>query len=171
MIATHGMHIETFNTASRDDAIAAIKPCLDIARWIDVIVDARPYVDVDALLQHARSAAEPFMQAEIDAALAHHPRIGERARGSGDEAKFSSAEQAGLGAASHAVEDALRQGNLDYERKFGRVFLIRAVGRDRAEILAELRRRMHNDTATELREIGGQLREIALGRLRAIFGD
>ena len=107
MIATHGMHIETFNTASRDDAIAAIKPCLDIARWIDVIVDARPYVDVDALLQHARSAAEPFMQAEIDAALAHHPRIGERARGSGDEAKFSSAEQAGLGAASHAVEDAL----------------------------------------------------------------
>jgi 2-oxo-4-hydroxy-4-carboxy-5-ureidoimidazoline decarboxylase len=164
------MHIDSFNAASRDDAIAAIKPCLDIARWIDAIVDARPYAGIDALLQHARSVAEPFTQAEIDGALAHHPRIGERARGSGMEARFSSAEQAGLGAASHAIEDALRQGNFDYESRFGRVFLIRAAGRNRAEILAELRRRLHNDTATELREIGGQLREIALGRLCAIFG-
>jgi hypothetical protein len=30
---------------------------------------------------------------------------------------------------------------------------------------------MANDSAAELREIAGQLREIALGRLRAIFGD
>lgn len=52
---------------------------------------------------------------------------------------------------------------------FGRVFLIRAAGRDRAELLAELRLRLRNDTATELREIGGQLREIALGRLRSVF--
>ncbi|MGH8090003.1 MAG: 2-oxo-4-hydroxy-4-carboxy-5-ureidoimidazoline decarboxylase [Rudaea sp.] len=169
VIATHGMHIETFNAASRDDAIAAIKPCLDIARWIDTIVDARPYADVDAVLRHARIAAEPFTQAEIDGALAHHPRIGERARGGGMEARFSSAEQAGLGVGSQAIEQALHQGNRDYENRFGRVFLIRAAGRDRAEILAELRRRMHNDTAAELGEIGGQLREIALGRLRAVF--
>jgi 2-oxo-4-hydroxy-4-carboxy-5-ureidoimidazoline decarboxylase len=166
----HGMHLETFNAASRDDAIAAIKPCLDIARWIDAILEARPYAGIDALLQRARVAAEPFTQAEIDGALAHHPRIGERARGSGMEARFSSAEQAGLGAASHAIEEALRQGNLDYESRFGRVFLIRAAGRDRGEILAELRRRMRNDAVTELREIGTQLREIALGRLRAVFG-
>ncbi len=163
------MRIEDFNTATRDDAIAAIRPCMDIARWIESIVDVRPFADVDAVLQHARVAAEPFTQAEIDGALAHHPRIGERARGSSAEARFSSAEQAGLGVASHAIEDALRQGNLDYESRFGRVFLIRAAGRDRAEILAELRRRMRSDTATELREIGGQLREIALGRLSAVF--
>jgi 2-oxo-4-hydroxy-4-carboxy-5-ureidoimidazoline decarboxylase len=167
----HGMRIETFNDAPRDTAIAAIKPCLDIARWTDAIVDARPYADIDALLQHARVAAEPFTQTEIDGALAHHPRIGERARGSGAEARFSSAEQAGLGAGSHGIERALRQGNLDYENKFGRVFLIRAAGRDRAEILAELRRRMRNDAVTELRETAGQLREIALGRLHAILGQ
>ncbi|HEY7872114.1 MAG TPA: 2-oxo-4-hydroxy-4-carboxy-5-ureidoimidazoline decarboxylase [Rudaea sp.] len=163
------MRIETFNAASREDAIAAIKPCLDIARWIDAVVDARPYAGIDALLRQSRNCAEPFMQAEIDGALAHHPRIGERARGSGAEARFSSAEQAGLGASSLDIEQALRQGNLDYERKFGRVFLIRAAGRDRAGILGELHRRMRNDTATELREIAGQLREIALGRLRATF--
>jgi len=164
------MRIETFNTAPRDEAVAAIRPCLDIRKFIDAIVDARPYADIDALLQHARIAAEPFTQAEIDGALAHHPRIGERARGSSTEAKFSTAEQASLGESGRDIEQALRQGNLDYEEKFGRVFLIRAAGRDRAEILAELRRRMGNDSATELREIAGQLREIALGRLRSVFG-
>lgn len=162
------MEIETFNAASRDDAIAAIRPCLDISRWIDAIVDARPYTSIDAVLQCARSAAEPFTQAEIDGALAHHPRIGERASGSSSaEAKFSSAEQASLGTSNHDIEHALRQGNLDYEKRFGRVFLIRAAGRNRDEILAELHRRMRNDTATELREVGEQLREIALGRLRS----
>ena len=165
------MRLQTFNDAFRDDAITAIRPCLDIARWIDAIVDARPYPDSEALLQHARIAAEPFTQAEIDGALIHHPRIGERARGGGAEARFSSAEQAGLGTTSHDIESALQQGNLDYERKFGRVFLIRAAGRDRAEILAELRRRMRNNATAELREIADQLREIALGRLRTILGD
>lgn len=163
------MRIETFNDASRGEAIAVIRPCLDIPRWIDALVDARPYADIESLIECARSAAEPFTQVEIDGALVHHPRIGERARGSSAEAQFSSAEQAGLGASNHDIEQALHQGNLDYENQFGRVFLIRAAGRDRAEILAELRRRMHNDSATELREIAGQLREIALGRLRAIF--
>lgn len=163
------MRIEDFNAATRDDAIAAIKPCLDIPRWIHAIVAARPYAGIDAVLQHARVAAEPFTQAEIDGALAHHPRIGERARGGGAEARFSSVEQAGLGASSFDIEQALRQGNIDYEDKFGRVFLIRAAGRDRAEILAELRRRMHNDSTSELRIVAEQLREIARGRLRAIL--
>ena len=165
------MRIGTFNDAPRDAAIAAIRPCLDIARWIDAVVDARPFVSTDALLQFARAAAEPFSEAEIDGALAHHPRIGERARSSSAEAQFSSAEQAGLGASSHAIEQALHQGNLDYERKFGRVFLIRAAGRDRAEILAELQRRMDNDPQRELPIVAGQLRQIALGRLRTILGE
>ncbi len=164
-----GMRIDTFNAAPRDEAIAAIRPCLDIARWIDAVVQARPYSSIDALLEQARRAAEPFTATEIDGALAHHPRIGERASGSGAEARFSAAEQAGLGAGSEQIERALRQGNIDYEQRFNRVFLIRAAGRDRAEILAELRRRMDNDAQHELLEVAAQLREIACGRLRAIF--
>ncbi|MBS0571374.1 MAG: 2-oxo-4-hydroxy-4-carboxy-5-ureidoimidazoline decarboxylase [Proteobacteria bacterium] len=165
------MRIVQFNRANRAEAIAAVRPCLDIPRWFEVIVDARPFASLDALLDLARRAAEPFTQSEIDAALTHHPRIGERAQGSGAEARFSTVEQAGLGASNGDIEHALRAGNLDYEEKFGRVFLIRAAGRDRAEILAELRRRMASDPATELREIAGQLREIALIRLRAILVD
>src|SRR5690625_965733 len=101
------MKLEQFNTASRADAIAAVRPCMDIARWIADIVDARPYASVAALLAQGETAANPLQPAEIDAALAHHPRIGERAQGDGAEASMSAAEQAGLGDSSAELEQAL----------------------------------------------------------------
>ena len=75
------MHLEQFNSASRTEAAEALRPCLDIPRWIDELADARPYPGLAALLEAGRRAANPFTPAEIEAALAHHPRIGERAPG------------------------------------------------------------------------------------------
>ena len=46
---------------------------------------------------------------------------------------------------------ALAEGNREYEKRFDRVFLIRAAGRSSAEILAELHRRLGNDDETERR--------------------
>ncbi len=51
------------------------------------------------------------------------------------------------------------------------MFLIRAAGRSRAEIFAELTRRMELDDAAELAVVGEQLREIALLRLERMFAD
>lgn len=165
------MTLEDFNTAERDQAMAAVRPCLDIPRWVEAVVDERPYADTAALLAQARAAAEPFDQREIDGALAHHPRIGERASGSGAEARMSAAEQASLGDSSAALEQALAAGNADYERRFDRVFLIRAAGRSRSEILAELERRMAHTEDQELVVIGDQLREIAVLRLEGVINS
>ena len=123
------MHLEQFNATGRTEAADALRPCLDIRRWIDEVADARPYATIEALLDAGRGAANPFTPAEIDAALAHHPRIGERAAGNSTEARLSQSEQAGLGEADAAVAEALAEGNRAYEEKFGQVFLIRAAGR------------------------------------------
>ncbi len=64
------------------------------------------------------------------------------------------------------VARALAAGNAAYERRFDRVFIIRAAGRDAPEVLAELDRRLGNDDAAERAETVAQLREIALVRLR-----
>ena len=56
-------------------------------------------------------------------------------------------------------------GNAAYEERFGRVFLIRAAGRDADQILGELDRRLQNDDATERAETVDNLRQIALLRL------
>jgi 2-oxo-4-hydroxy-4-carboxy-5-ureidoimidazoline decarboxylase len=65
----------------------------------------------------------------------------------------------------------LAEGNAAYERRFRRVFIIRAAGRSRAEILAELNRRLQLDDTTELLIVGEQLRDIALLRLEKLFGQ
>ena len=163
------MQLEQFNDADRADVAALLRPCLDIQRWIDEVADARPYADVDSLLHAGRRAADPFRPAELDAALAHHPRIGERAAGTSTEARLSAAEQAGLGGENPAVAAALASGNRAYEQKFGQVFLIRAAGRSREEILAALNLRLGHTPEQEKRIIGEQLREIAVLRLEGLM--
>ena len=58
-----------------------------------------------------------------------------------------------------------------YEAKFGRVFLIRAAGRSRPEILAELERRLRLDPETEIMIVGSELRDIALLRIPQLFSE
>ena len=164
------MHLEQFNAAGRTEAGDSLRPCVDIQRWIDELADARPYSSLDALLTAGRDAADPFAPAEIEAALAHHPRIGERAQGDSAEARLSQSEQAGLGVADAAVAVALAEGNRVYEEKFGQVFLIRAAGRSREEILAALNTRLAHTPEEEQSIIGQQLREIAVLRLEGLMG-
>lgn len=162
------MNLQDFNTSAANEAAAILRPCADIDRWIQGIVDHRPYAGVDALLSRAETVANPFSPAEVDAALAHHPRIGERAEGRSAEAELSRGEQSGVDAGS-ATAILILEGNKAYEQKFGRVFLIRAAGRSAEDILSELDRRRENDAQAESAEVAGQLREIALLRLDGLF--
>lgn len=163
------MLLEDFNAAGRPEAAAALRPCLDIGRWIEELVDSRPFGSTGRLLDAARRAAEPFTAAEVEAALAHHPRIGERAAGNSTEARLSQSEQAALGTPDPAVAAAIAQGNRSYEDKFGQVFLIRAAGRSREEILSALTARLAHTPEEELAVIGQQLREIAVLRLEGLI--
>ncbi len=86
----------------------------------------------------AREAADPLTAEEVEGALAHHPRIGERAAGSSAEASLSRSEQAGL-QTSDDVSARLEAGNRAYEERFGRVFLIRAAGRSSEELAGRAR--------------------------------
>lgn len=159
------MELDTFNDLAPAAAADVVRPCADVASWIDALVAGRPYDDLGSLLTFAEAAAASWGAAEIDAALARHPRIGERASGSGAEAAMSGVEQSGIG----GRERALAEGNRVYEQTFGRIFLIRAAGRTADEVLEQLTLRLDNDPATELGVVACQLREIALLRLEGMF--
>lgn len=166
------MLIEDFDTAEPATAAAVVRPCADIPRWIDAIVGGRPYRETSALLEAADAAAREWSPAEIEAALAQHPRIGERPTGNDAESVASRAEQSTAAASDAATLAAIRDGNAAYEARFDRVFLIRAAGRGADEILAELTRRMANTPAAEEREVAEELRQIAMLRLQqAVTSD
>ena len=143
--------------------------CLHVPRWVDEVAAAGPYRSVAALVEQARASATPLSPAEIDQALADHPRIGERAVGSGQAQQFSQDEQASSASADERLAAELAAGNRAYEEKFDRIFLIRAAGRSRAEILAELRRRLELDPDTEQQQVGAELRDIAVLRIPQLF--
>lgn len=166
--ADHPMELSYFNSLEAENASTLLRPCLDVERWIDTIVANRPYASLEELVDHAKNAAAPLQNEEIDSALAHHPRIGERAQGGSTEATLSRDEQSGLNL-EDSIMVALNAGNKNYEDRFDRVFLIRAAGRSSEQILAELDRRLENDEATEIREVGEQLQQIAALRLSALF--
>ncbi len=143
--------------------------CLHVPRWVDDVLAHAPFASLDALLTVAAEAATPLSAAEVDEALADHPRIGQRSSGTGAAASFSRAEQASSHSEDAELAARLAAGNAAYEAKFGRVFLIRAAGRTRPEILAELERRLRLDPTEEVALAGTELRDIALLRIPQLF--
>ena len=148
-----------------DDLRAALLACLAVPRWADEVAGQAPFASAAALIDAARAAATPLPRREIDQAMAQHPRIGEKPTGDSQAAGFSRAEQASVDADDAGLAAAIAEGNRAYEERFDRVFLIRAAGRSRREILAELHRRLGLDDTTEAAIVGSELRDIALLRL------
>ncbi|MEO3936990.1 2-oxo-4-hydroxy-4-carboxy-5-ureidoimidazoline decarboxylase [Dermatophilaceae bacterium Soc4.6] len=166
-VAAPTVSLASFNAWDRAVAAAFIRPCLDVDRWVNTVVDGRPFAEVADLAQVAAQAATALSHDEIEAAMSHHPRIGESPSGTSREATLSQGEQSGL-QVDDELSRRLRQGNAAYERRFGRVFLIRAAGRSASEIVALLETRLGHDDATEERVVGQQLGEIAVLRLQAL---
>ncbi|MFT4305605.1 MAG: 2-oxo-4-hydroxy-4-carboxy-5-ureidoimidazoline decarboxylase [Microbacterium sp.] len=165
------MQLAEFNALSEAEATGVVTVWAAIPGWVDAVVAGRPYRSVDALVSYAGELAAVWSRTDLDVALAHHPRIGEKASGSDAEAAASRSEQASMAAAADEVTAAIAAGNAEYEARFGRVFLIRAAGRSPEEMLAQLRRRLGNDDETEAREATAQLAQIALLRLSGTVLD
>lgn len=129
--------------------------CLASRRWARAVAGgASPDAAMDELTD------EEWLEA-----MRAHPRIGER----GGDAPASSEREQGraMGAPAHTLAELAAE-NRRYEERFGHVFLIFASGRGADEILAELRRRMGNDRATELQEAKRELRRIAHLRMEGL---
>lgn len=162
------MELELFNTASRDVVRPALLACAAVPRWVDAVLAGRPYAEKTAVVRAADGAGRQFTEAEIDLALAAHPRIGERAGGETTEAVWSQREQSGVVMDPDTVQ-SLAAGNREYEKRFGRVFLICASGLTAAEVLGNLRERLVNDPQAEAAVVADELRRIALLRLERVL--
>ncbi|QVQ51813.1 2-oxo-4-hydroxy-4-carboxy-5-ureidoimidazoline decarboxylase [Spiractinospora alimapuensis] len=142
--------------------------CLNVERWVEALLAERPYTDRPALFDAADRHARGVTDDEVDAALARHPRIGEKARGSGQESAWSRGEQARFGSTGGSTasgEDEFQRAQVAYEARFARIYLVCASGRTREDLLGDLRSRLDNDPATERRVVADELRKIALLRI------
>jgi 2-oxo-4-hydroxy-4-carboxy-5-ureidoimidazoline decarboxylase len=161
--------LDRFHALGDEAGRAALHACCASPVWVSRVWDGRPYRSRAELLDAAESACRQLDDAELDRALAGHPRIGDRATGTGTEARWSRQEQASVSDADAGTREELVARNREYEERFGHVFLIRAAGRSGAEMLAELRRRLGNDPETERREVVEQLAQITRLRVERLL--
>ena len=165
------MRLDQFNAAPAAGITSALLTCCDVPAWAATVRDGRPYPDVESALDTADKAARELSPADVDRALAAHPRIGQRAPQVGQDAReaaWSRQEQSAVARDGDTVA-ALEAGNRAYEERFGRVFLICATGLSADEVLSELHWRLANDAASEAAVVAEELRKIALLRLRKVL--
>jgi allantoicase len=171
-------------TQAEDELLA----CCGSRTWAASMAAARPFAETTTMAATADRIWDALGPDDWLEAFAAHPRIGERhepgavaAPGAGrserprgasrpaDGEVWSEAEQAGVGDADTGVLAALAEGNREYERRFGHVFLISASGRKADEILAALHQRLDNDPEVELGVAAAEQRAITRLRLEKLL--
>jgi 2-oxo-4-hydroxy-4-carboxy-5-ureidoimidazoline decarboxylase len=144
----------SLNEMTPDDARAAFLRCCGSRRWAEAMTARRPYLSREALFQAAEEIDAQLTRADWLEAFAAHPRIGDLEalrKQFASTASWCSSEQAGVTEADEKVLRDLAQGNREYERRFGYLFIVCASGKSAAEMLAILRARLENQEEEELR--------------------
>jgi 2-oxo-4-hydroxy-4-carboxy-5-ureidoimidazoline decarboxylase len=159
--------LERLNALPAELARRQLLACCSSARWAEEVASGRPFASADEIIARSDAAVAGLTQADLEQALAGHPRIGDRSRAGA--AAWSRQEQAGVAAADQAIVRALADGNEAYERRFGHIYLVCATGRSGAELLALLRERLRNDPAGEWDAVRRELGKINRIRLRKLL--
>ena len=160
------MDLTTFNQSPAHVLKAMLEHCVKIPRWAEELTAARPFPSTTAILDYAQQRTQTWQWQEILDALNTHPRIGEKqakAALSAKELAFSAREQAASQDQQHT--DALLQGNIAYETRFGYIFLIKASGVSSSDILENLQQRLTHSAEYEQTIVHQHLSGIAMLRL------
>jgi 2-oxo-4-hydroxy-4-carboxy-5-ureidoimidazoline decarboxylase len=158
-----------WNRAPVAEAENEIMACCGSRTWASGMAARRPLPDEASLLMVSDETWRKLSEADWTEAFRSHPRIGEsRAEQTAHarSAVWSATEQRGVATADDEIKAALAEANRDYERRFGRIFIVCATGKTAFEIMEILERRLQNDDRTELHEAAEQQRQITQLRLK-----
>jgi 2-oxo-4-hydroxy-4-carboxy-5-ureidoimidazoline decarboxylase len=158
----------TLDRVDAGEARRLLTTCCGSRRWVEHMLERRPFRSRDVLLASARDIWFGLDRADWLEAFSHHPKIGDvgalRARFASTR-HLSEKEQAGVTGAGEETLDALAAVNAEYESKFGYIFIVCATGLTAEQMLTMLYARSHNDPETEIRVAAEEQAKITEWRL------
>jgi 2-oxo-4-hydroxy-4-carboxy-5-ureidoimidazoline decarboxylase len=160
------------NALSDEAARQALERCCAAQRWVNALLEQRPFDSALALFTAAERSFAELGRDDYLEAFAHHPQIGAsladlRARFPATSA-WSSAEQAGVSDASDETLLSLRAANAEYLARFGHIFIVCASGKTAKEMLSLLEARLDNPPDVELRIAAAEQAKITRLRLEKL---
>lgn len=165
--------VAAFDRLLPHEAAPMLEACCGSTAWVHGMVARRPFTTLHVLLGAAERLWWSLSPDDWCEAFDHHPRIGETAAAAAQAEtarRWSANEQRGVAMTSADVRQALADGNREYERRFGHIYLVFATGKSAEEMLALLHARLHNDPDIELRVAAGEQMKITRLRLTKMFG-
>lgn len=131
-----------------------------------------PIEDQEELLEKAEEFWIDSSEADWLEAFDHHPKIGDvgsLSKKFADTKEWAGEEQKRVDSATREVIDQLAKLNVDYERKFGFIFIVCATGKSAEEMLEILQSRIGNDYQSELRRAMEEQHKITVLRLKKLL--
>ncbi len=166
--------LDQLNSLSDTLAAAEFLKCCGSTRWARSMTSVRPFKSIDHLLTNADSVWWSLSEEDWLEAFRAHPKIGEKKAAAAQSVQaqsWSAQEQSGTQRAAANTIAALADGNREYEHRFGFIFIICATGKSSEEMLANLKMRLQNDAATELRLAAEEQRKITRLRLEKLLNQ
>jgi allantoicase len=164
--------IQYLNGLTEDEATSRFRQCCGAERWARAMAKARPFGSRTALFGEADRLWWHLGDGDWLSAFDHHPRIGadvdklrEKFAGTAD---LSEQEQAGVVNADQDTLVHLATANVEYEVKFGHIFIVCATGKTAEEMLNIVRTRQGNEPPYELRIAAGEQAKITRLRLEGL---
>lgn len=165
------VRLNELNTLDEAAAREELLRCCHSSRWVEEMVQQRPYSSFAHLLKCADEIWPRLQREDWMEAFAGHPKIGDmnslRAKYANTRA-WSAGEQSGVNEANEKVLQDLSEENRRYEEKFGHIFIVCATGKTAAEMLEILRSRMPNSAEDELKNAAVEQQKITRIRLEKL---
>lgn len=166
------MTLKELNELPVDEAINEFEKCCGSKKWIIVMTGAIPYYSKEELLNNAEETWNGMEDEDVMEVFDHHSKIGDLSslkEKFANTKNWSKQEQEGLNTASEDEINLLAQGNIDYEKKFGFIFLIFATGKSPEQMLEALQSRIGNTKEQELVNVRQEQLKITLLRLNKLL--
>jgi 2-oxo-4-hydroxy-4-carboxy-5-ureidoimidazoline decarboxylase len=166
------MDLPALNAAPAPVAAEALTACCGSSAWVTRMIASRPFPTRQRLFTAADAIWNSLTRSDWLEAFSHHPRIGESraAAAQSDLARgWSAGEQDGVRQAVESLRNAQRELNVQYERKFGYIYIVCAAGKTPDELLAIAEERLANDPGREIAVAADEQRKITRLRLEKLL--
>lgn len=163
------MTLIDFNNLDSEVAARKLFDCCGSELWASMMMKQFPFasekemVDTATEIWYNKCVGADWLQS-----FTHHPKIGDS---KSLKEKFAGKEQEGIITASNEVIDALGNANIDYEKKFGFIFIVCATGRSADEMLRLINDRLRNNYEEELDIAMGEQHKITIIRFKKFLNN
>jgi 2-oxo-4-hydroxy-4-carboxy-5-ureidoimidazoline decarboxylase len=157
-VTSSALTLEVLNGLSSSEAIEVLGQCCRSPVWSSELAARRPFAAMAALLSAGDELLATLGDGDLRATLANYAPIGMPPTSGSRADRWSRGEEAGIDHRDADLITALTADARRYRDRFGYTYLIAAEGQTGEQIRADLRNRLANDAAEELRLSRTQLR-------------